>query len=483
MKIVIKILLILMTMFSLPALALDVVYPKKSTPIINAKSTFFIGNIGTDKEFYINNNKVQTYKDGVFVVVVPLQHGLNNFVLKSVSQNGKTNVLNYQITRPNPKPTNITNSKSSSQQNKPEIEKFSEFIVAEVSKDNIPLREKQNDNSNRIVHLYKGTVLLLDGKKGDNYRVYLDKNTKYWIKSTYFKEIARTLQPTINCLREFTYSYDKKYEYFSFKTNKSIPYKLVEKLNGVEVTLYYVSQIPENLENFVQDIKFEDNTLEFFIPHQKLWGYDCYFKDNEMIFRLTRAVKTDTHTPLKNIVIAIDAGHGGTDAGAIGPTRIREAEIVLDIAKKLQKQLIAEGAKPFMIRTKNENIDLYKRVELIKEINPLFSISIHANALPDGANPYERYGTSVYYYHPQAKEFANTIKENMNAFLHTRDDGTRHASFVLTRISSSISILIETAYMINPFDYEKLNDEKFRQEIAKSIVAGIRAYLNSVEPK
>ena len=87
MKLFFKLLLIFYAMCIMPAFALDVVYPKKSNPTINAKSTFFIGNIGQDKEFYINNNKVQTYKDGVFVVVVPLQHGLNNFILKSISIN------------------------------------------------------------------------------------------------------------------------------------------------------------------------------------------------------------------------------------------------------------------------------------------------------------------------------------------------------------------------------------------------------------
>ncbi len=461
-----------------PAYALDVVYPKKSNPTINAKSTFFIGNIGNDKEFYINNNKVQTYKNGVFVVVVPLQQGLNNFVLKSISKNGKTSLLNYQITRPKPIQTQQNNKKTTL-----EIKSFNEFIIAEVTKDHSPLRENQNDNANRITHLPKGTLLLLDAQQGNNYRVFANDNTKYWIKSNYFKTLEKTTTQQINCIEEFNYSYDKKYEYFSFKTNSSIPYKLTEKTNGVEVTFYYVSQIPEHLNKFVQNIKLENNTLSFFIPHQKLWGYDCYFENKNMVFRLTRALKFDAHKPLNDIVIAIDAGHGGTEAGAIGPTRIREAEITLDISKKLQRILIAEGAKPFMTRTKNENVGLYDRINMIKDAAPLFSISIHANALPDGANPYERYGTSVYYYYPQAKEFANTIKETMTAFLNTRDDGTRHGSFVLTRMTSPISVLIETAYMINPFDYEKLNDDKFRMEIAKSIVMGIKAYLNSTEPK
>lgn len=475
MKHFISFVIFILLIISGPAYALDVVYPKKTNPTISAKSTFFIGNIGDDKEFFINNNKVQTYKNGVFVVVVPLEYGENKFILKSIAKNGKTTLLNYQITKPKPIKTSTTQSIP--------LTEFSDYILAEVKKDNIPLRETYLESSNRVVHLQKGTKLYLDAKRGKNYRVYLNQNKKYWINPNYFTEVERVKAPEITCLNSFKYAYDNRYEYFIFNTQKPIPHLLKETSEGVEVVFYYVSEIPKGLEHYAQNIKFEDNTLSFFIPHQKLWGYDCYFDGCNMIFRLTRAVKTDTHQPLKDIVIAIDAGHGGSEAGAIGPTRIREAEIALDIAKKLQRLLIAEGAKTIMTRTKNENVDLYKRVELIKNSNALFSISIHANALPDGANPYERYGTSVYYYYPQAKEFANTLKDSLVGFLALRDDGTRHGSFVLTRMTSPISVLIETAYMINPFDYEKLNDNHFRQEIAQSIVLGIKGYLNSVEPK
>ena len=143
MNILLKLFLIFFTIFSLPAFALDVVYPKKNTPTINAKSTFFIGNIGDDKEFYINNNKVQTYKDGIFVVVVPLNFGVNNFTLKSVSKNSKETILTYKITRPKP-----IQSKTSPQQ--PQFEKFNNFILVETTKNNIPLRETSSNSSFQI---------------------------------------------------------------------------------------------------------------------------------------------------------------------------------------------------------------------------------------------------------------------------------------------------------------------------------------------
>ena len=149
----------------------------------------------------------------------------------------------------------------------------------------------------------------------------------------------------------------------------------------------------------------------------------------------------------------------------------------------LKEALEAKGAKVIMTREDNEYVGLYDRIDKIKAAAPLFSISIHANALPDGADPFVRYGTSVYYYNTQAKEFADTLKQTIVGQLGTRDDGTRYASFVLNRETLPISVLLETAYMINPTDYENLLNSNFRQKIAQSIADGIKFYLNAAVPK
>ncbi len=462
------------------AFALEVVYPKTQNTTINAKSTFFIGNIGKDTTFLINETPIKTYRGGAFVHVVPLNFGLNTFTLKSLSSNGTSSSLNYKITRPAPPPATTSQTSNVKPLN---IEEFNVFFSAVIAKNNSPLRNGASDNAIRVSHLDKGAKLVLDAKKGDYYRVYINENTNFWVKSGYIKDLVEISPPLATPLKHFNYEYDNNYEYFKFKTGMSVPFTLTEVPEGVEVTLYYVSSIPQRLEKYAENIKLENNKLSFLVRQNKLWGYDCYFDTDSMVFRLTREVKIDTHSPLKDLVIAIDPGHGGYDGGAIGPTKVREADIVLDIAQKLEQILLEQGAQPILTRTGNEFVDLYKRVEIIKAANPVFSISIHANALPDGADPYIKHGTSVYYYHPQAKELAQTIKDSIIQSLCTRDDGTLYSSFVLTRITSPLAILVETAYMINPSDYEKLTEETMRQAIAQSIADGLKAYLQSTIPK
>ena len=461
------------------AFAIDVVYPKSLTPNIYAKSTFFVGNVGAAREFYINDVPVKLYKEGVFVYVVPLEFGKNYFTLKSVSENGDEQTLVYRITRPEPVKHHAKTILEASES----TEYFEDYIKAEIIRDNVPLRADVSGSSKRLTHLNKGAVLFLDACNENYCRVYGNESTRLWIKKSDFSILEKVAEPEIANIKRFKYSYDKNFEYFSFKTNRYIPYQLKESQNGVNVIFYNVLSSPAKLEKYVQNIIFKDNTLSFFVPHQKLWGYDCYYDGTNMVFRLRRAVNVDTHTPLKNIVIALDAGHGGKDGGAIGPTRVREADIVLDITLRLRDILRKEGAKVIMTREDNEYVGLYDRIDKIKAAAPLFSISIHANALPDGADPFVRYGTSVYYYNAQAKEFADTLKQTIVGQLGTRDDGTRYASFVLNRETLPISVLLETAYMINPTDYENLLNSNFRQKIAQSVADGIKFYLNAAVPK
>jgi len=102
---------------------------------------------------------------------------------------------------------------------------------------------------------------------------------------------------------------------------------------------------------------------------------------------------------LKGFTIIVDAGHGGFDSGAVGPSGIKEDLLNLQVAKKLESLLHSRGARVIMTRTNNDALapskagDMRKRVEIIKKARPDMVISIHMNKF--GQSKY--YGAQTFY--------------------------------------------------------------------------------------
>src|SRR5690606_32332965 len=110
----------------------------------------------------------------------------------------------------------------------------------------------------------------------------------------------------------------------------------------------------------------------------------------------TPARVIDTPAPAgarREIVIAIDAGHGGEDPGALGPNKVREKDVVLQIAKELQRQLNAQrGFRAELVRTGDYFIPLRKRTDIARKKGADLFVSVHADAAPRAA----AFGASVF---------------------------------------------------------------------------------------
>lgn len=433
--------------------ALEIVYPKTNPVKINASSTFFIGSTNPGENLKINNIDVKLSPLGAFAQIVPLNFGLNMFELKSGND-----VINFAIERAQPSAAPAL------------LHELIEYPVINnfyVKNENAPLRLTPIDSGiNRLSHLPKDMQLQINGEKGDFYRVYLNSKLSGWIaKSDVEQKESGTKEFFPALIKSFKIIENNEFFIYEFDlSNKLTPF-IVQENNGLTLQLF-------NLQGF------EDCTLTYNISVKKLMGYEAYYdKNNKFILKVRKFPKIDPNTPLKNIKIAVDAGHGGSEFGAIGCCGDKEKDINLAIAKELQKELEKRGAKVIMTRENDIEVSLKDRVKIVKENNASLSISIHANALPDGADPNKNRGTSVFYYHNQAKPLAECILNSMITQLGTQNDKVRQASLALVRPTSSVSILIEVAYIINPDDYALLLDKNFQEKCAKSIADGLEKYI------
>ncbi|MDP1708115.1 MAG: N-acetylmuramoyl-L-alanine amidase [Gammaproteobacteria bacterium] len=223
----------------------------------------------------------------------------------------------------------------------------------------------------------------------------------------------------------------------------------------------------------------------------------------------------------REIVIAIDAGHGGEDPGARGRNGTLEKDVVLATARRLEALVRAEkGMRPVMIRDGDYYLSLRQRIQKARQHKADLFISIHADAF---LHPNAK-GSSVYTLSERgaSSEAARWLAESENAAdlvggvsLEDKDEllasvlldlsqtatsgasqviaaevlsslnavGNVHkpqvqqAGFVVLKSPDIPSILVETAFISNPKEEQRLRDPRFQQSLAEAIMRGARSYF------
>ena len=220
--------------------------------------------------------------------------------------------------------------------------------------------------------------------------------------------------------------------------------------------------------------------------------------------------------------VVIDPGHGGSDPGAIGRTGLKEKDIVLDISKRVKKQLNENGVDVVLTRDRDRFIPLEKRAQIANERDVDFFVSIHANAARlKGARGFE-----VYYLSNAIDDNARAVEAAENSFLkfedssfqrrntdleatiwdlvytENREESIELAKYIAKAVDASTSlhnrgvksarfyvlkgvqmpaVLIEVGFISNPVEEKNLKDFSYRQAVASAIVKGILNYKNVYE--
>lgn len=172
--------------------------------------------------------------------------------------------------------------------------------------------------------------------------------------------------------------------------------------------------------------------------------------------------------------IFIDAGHGGSNPGAIGPNGLNEADVNLDIALKLGRILSSWGYEVKYSRVSDTTLTLGERARMANEWNADYFVSIHCNS---NVNP-EISGTATYFYRvgTVSENLAITVNNSLVRQIERKDLGVFSANFAVLRLTRMPAILVETAFISNPYEAELLSTNTFRQNCAIGIANGIAEF-------
>ena len=184
--------------------------------------------------------------------------------------------------------------------------------------------------------------------------------------------------------------------------------------------------------------------------------------------------------------IVIDPGHGGSDAGAIGPTGVKEKDVALAVALKVRDLLEEQGDPVVMTRTTDRDVyspqatnaqELQARVSKAPLDASMF-ISIHCNAF---SNP-ESHGMETYFYTGSSlgRRLAKLINEELERYGELFNRGVKSANFYVLKHSAVPATLLELGFVTNPEEEQLLADEEYQEALARAIVTGINRYFGRV---
>ncbi len=171
--------------------------------------------------------------------------------------------------------------------------------------------------------------------------------------------------------------------------------------------------------------------------------------------------------------VFIDAGHGGGDPGGIGPMGLPESFVNLSIALKLRKLLDAKGIRTEIDRTSNVDVSLGQRVAEANKSGSNLFIGLYCNSV---VVPY-LYGTTTYYFHRNSYQFANYLEHYISSKLNLKYDGVVRDDLYVLRFVDMPAVVIEYAYISNPYEEHLLASSTFRQLIADGIANAIYKYF------
>ncbi len=328
---------------------------------------------------------------------------------------------------------------------------------------------------------------VIDSTK-DMYTVQLSKFHSAYIDRVFIKPDSAQKEKPFYLTNSFSAKGDSSFDYVGINMEERLPYKSYMEINpskiiidifGVQSNTNWITQLHSLKE--VKNVYYnqvEDDVVRVTIElkHSQHWGYSIGYKGKILVIRVKRQPEK---LDLRFMKVAIDAGHGGTNAGTGGiHAKYEEKYYTLLFAKALQSLLKKKGVKNvIMTRTTDTTFDNKDRILFLQEQNPDFLISLHLNS----SNNAEVNGVSTYYKHigfrPLTMALLNRMLElNLNEF-----GNVGNFNFVLNQPTDFPNSLVEIAFMSNESDEKKVLRSTFYDDVAKKIYLGMTDWLKGVK--
>ena len=329
-----------------------------------------------------------------------------------------------------------------------------------------------------------GTVAVESGRWNDQVRLQLSRDAVAWVSAGDVVALAPGTPPPRGVVGSVRLASGPSSVTLRVPLPARLPFQVTERDRSVMLRLYGgASDINwmqyGGTDPLVTHMRYAQPaadqvtiTLEL---SRRVWGYRTRWDGRDLVLEIRRPPRIDPARPLAGRTIVLDPGH--PPLGAKGPTGLWEPVATLAVALKTKVLLEHAGATVLLTRTDSTPLELYPRTRFAEQHDAEVLVSIHANALPDGVNPFTNSGTSVYYFQPRSALLARELDRALVAELGVRDLGMGRGDYALVRPTWMPAALTEGLFIMLPDQEAMLASEEGRGRYARGLVRGIENFL------
>lgn len=330
-------------------------------------------------------------------------------------------------------------------------------------------------------------IVRVTGRIGDMDRLQLSADRVAWINKNNIALLPEGFFPPSPMLTSsFSVTGKEGFDYVKIFLPARLPFTSALEINPdrIEVDIFgatsntnWITQMRSAKE--VSNIWYRQISSDQFrvvieLKHKTPWGYSVYYDNNTLVVKVKHQPE---RLKLSAMTIAIDAGHGGTDNGALGSTGLREKDVNLMMALKLKQALEKRGAKVILTRSSDTTITTTARWQALVPQNPDILISIHNNSIGN-SDPLLTKGTSTYYKYIGFRPLSEYMYDELLSCGLSEFGNVGSFNFTLSSPTEFVNVLLELAFMSNPEDEMKLMDPRFCDRMTTHIVKGLERFLD-----
>lgn len=328
-----------------------------------------------------------------------------------------------------------------------------------VTATSLRVRDSASSNAKQISVVSQNQQFSVLNEKNNWYQIELADGKKGWISSWYTEkndsstiQLTRTNSDSVPEGSQITILYDGTNIRSEAGTHSSV----TARANSGD-TFDVVS-----IKNDWYEIKLKNGTTGF------IAGWLVSVKGS-----IPQVNKQGAEVYLRGKTIVIDAGHGGTDGGAIGIRGTLEKNLTLRTAMQVSSKLKAAGAKVILTRNNDRYLALSSRVTTSNLHGADAFISIHYDSTPDrSAN-----GITTYYNQYYQQSLAETLHSSVIKATQLKNRGARYGDLHVIRENRQPAILIELGYISNLSEEVMINSSSYQEAVANGFVNGLAAYF------